>query len=112
MIAEKQDKKTQKASKKLTAEKELAALENDAQLMVLLDRIEKGEKLGAGLQRLVDEKLDRMEMLMDQLGLLDQDDAQEPESVVKNEKVKKAPKTEEELLAQFEDMDMSQLKGD
>ncbi len=62
-MSEKQDKQTQKATRKLSAEQELAALENDAQLGVLLDRIENGEKLGAGLQRLVDEKLDRIEAL-------------------------------------------------
>jgi Uncharacterized protein conserved in bacteria len=40
---------------------------------VLLDRIENGEKLGAGLQAYVDEKLDRIEVLMDKLGLLTDD---------------------------------------
>ncbi len=113
LIAEKQDKKTQKATRKLSAEQELAALENDAQLGVLLDRIENGEKLGAGLQRLVDEKLDRIEALMDQLGLLDQEE-DEPEAEFEPQKEKKsqkkAPMTEDELLSQFEDMDISQFK--
>lgn len=55
------------------AEKELKLLENDTQLMTLLDRIENGEKLGAGLQAMVDEKLDRIEALMDVLGLLEEE---------------------------------------
>ncbi|WBA11574.1 Der GTPase-activating protein YihI [Salinivibrio kushneri] len=58
---------------KLTPEQELAKLEQDPQLNVLLDRIENGEKLGAGLQAYVDEKLDRIEVLMDKLGLLTDD---------------------------------------
>ena len=52
------------------AEKELIELENDIQLNALLDRLEKGERLGAGLQAYVDEKLDRIEQLMKQLNLL------------------------------------------
>lgn len=63
-----------KARKTLTAEQELEKLENDAQLNVLLDRLDAGEKLGAGLQKYVDEKLDRIAELMDELGLLDEDE--------------------------------------
>lgn len=61
-----------KERKVLTAEQELEKLENDAQLNALLDRIDAGEKLGAGLQKYVDEKLDRIAILMDELGLLDE----------------------------------------
>jgi hypothetical protein len=64
-------KKPTKAQRRVNAEQELAQLENDPQLMALLDRLDDGEKLGAGLQKNVDEKLDRIEQLMKQLGLLD-----------------------------------------
>ncbi|MGR5457167.1 Der GTPase-activating protein YihI, partial [Vibrio alfacsensis] len=57
-------KKPSKQERRLSAEQELEMLENDAQLNVLLDRIESGENLGAGLQKYVDEKLDRIEVLM------------------------------------------------
>ncbi|WP_438884888.1 Der GTPase-activating protein YihI, partial [Bacillus cereus group sp. BC327] len=62
-------KKASKQQRRLDAEQELAMLENDPQLNVLLDRIDSGENLGAGLQKYVDEKLDRIEVLMKQLGL-------------------------------------------
>ncbi|MBO0246648.1 GTPase-activating protein, partial [Vibrio sp. Vb0592] len=62
-------KKLTKQERRLSAEQELEMLENDAKLNVLLDRIESGENLGRGLQQYVDEKLDRIEQLMSQLGL-------------------------------------------
>ena len=52
-------------------------LENDPQLNTLLDRLENGENLGAGLQKFVDEKLDRIEYLMGRLGLLEPEDDEE-----------------------------------
>lgn len=61
-----------KERKVLTAEQELEKLENDAQLNALIDRIESGENLGAGLQQYVDEKLDRIALLMEELGILDE----------------------------------------
>ncbi|ODP95902.1 MULTISPECIES: Der GTPase-activating protein YihI [Salinivibrio] len=70
---------------KLTPEQELAKLEQDPQLNVLLDRIENGEKLGSGLQAYVDEKLDRIEVLMDKLGLLNDDDTDEDDLLAKFE---------------------------
>ncbi|NUY57058.1 GTPase-activating protein [Salinivibrio sp. EAGSL] len=72
----------------LTPEQELEKLEQDPQLNVLLDRIENGEKLGAGLQNYVDEKLDRIEVLMDKLGLLSDEDTPEDD--------------DSDLLAKFE----------
>ncbi|OOE64356.1 hypothetical protein BZG20_14825 [Salinivibrio sp. IB868] len=75
---------------KLTPEQELAKLEQDPQLNVLLDRIENGEKLGAGLQAYVDEKLDRIEVLMDKLGLLADDNELDDD---------------DDLLAKFEQQD-------
>ncbi len=81
-------------------------LENDAQLAVLLDRIDAGESLGKGLQQFVDEKLDRIEVLMNQLGLM------EPE-VEETEEVFQAPakaKSDDDLLSQVEDLDIDNLK--
>ncbi|MGF1686935.1 GTPase-activating protein [Photobacterium japonica] len=92
-----------KKERRLSAEQELAMLENDAQLMVLLDRIDAGEKLGAGLQKQVDQKLDRIERLMSQLGLLE-DDA--PEAVAETAPVKTSgPRSDDDLLDAFENMD-------
>ncbi|MGR2768711.1 Der GTPase-activating protein YihI [Photobacterium ganghwense] len=88
-----------KQQRRMSAEQELAMLENDAQLMVLLDRIEAGEKLGAGLQKQVDQKLDRIEQLMSQLGLLEDD---EPELEAQP---KASRRSDDDLLDQFENMD-------
>ncbi|UXI01204.1 Der GTPase-activating protein YihI [Photobacterium sp. TY1-4] len=88
-----------KKERRLSAEQELAMLENDSQLMVLLDRIEAGENLGAGLQKQVDQKLDRIEQLMNQLGLLEDDEV---------EVVAAAPSDDDDdddLLDKFENMD-------
>ncbi|SIO23986.1 Der GTPase-activating protein YihI [Salinivibrio sp. ES.052] len=73
----------------MTPAQELEKLEQDPQLNVLLDRIENGEKLGSGLQAYVDEKLDRIEVLMEKLGLLTDD----------------ASDNEDELLDKFEQQD-------
>ncbi|MEC6798671.1 Der GTPase-activating protein YihI [Photobacterium sp. S4TG1] len=92
-----------KQQRRLSAEQELAMLENDAQLMVLLDRIDAGEKLGAGLQKQVDLKLDRIERLMKQLGLFD--DVEEEASAPVTKSAKSKPRSDDDLLAQFENMD-------
>ncbi|WPC74040.1 Der GTPase-activating protein YihI [Vibrio porteresiae DSM 19223] len=112
-------KKPSKQERRVSAEQELEMLENDAQLNVLLDRIDNGEKLGAGLQKYVDEKLDRIEVLMKQLGLYDEvleDDDEEEEFddepvVVPTSKAKsRRSYSDEELLAQFEDTDLDEYK--
>ncbi|UJF19429.1 GTPase-activating protein [Vibrio sp. SS-MA-C1-2] len=98
-----------KKARKLSAEQELEAIENDAQLMTLIDRIEAGEHLGAGLQSYVDEKLNRMERLMNQLGLLVEDDADVEEIepvVVKSGK----SSSDEDMLDTFENIDLDQFK--
>ncbi|GEA51266.1 Der GTPase-activating protein YihI [Vibrio inusitatus NBRC 102082] len=102
--------KLTKQQRKYTAEQELEALENDAQLNVLLERIENGESLGLGLQSYVDQKLDRVEELMKQLGLLEPEE--EPEEVVAPTaaKTSKKAKTEDELLASFEDLNLDDFK--
>ncbi|ERB63601.1 GTPase-activating protein [Vibrio coralliilyticus OCN008] len=107
-------KKPTKAERRVNAEQELEMLENDAQLNVLLDRLDNGESLGAGLQKYVDEKLARIEILMKQLGLYEEEE--EPEVVEEPsapaaKKVSKKASSEDELLSQFEDLDLDQFKG-
>ncbi|WP_064601557.1 Der GTPase-activating protein YihI [Photobacterium sp. J15] len=92
-----------KKERRMSAEQELAMLENDAQLMVLLDRIEAGEKLGAGLQKQVDQKLDRIEQLMNQLGLLEEDDEPEMAPVAR-------VSSDDDLLDQFENMEFDSFE--
>ncbi|MFD2179163.1 Der GTPase-activating protein YihI [Veronia pacifica] len=94
-----------KKARRLSAEQELEMLENDAQLNVLLDRIENGESLGAGLQGYVDEKLDRIEVLMKQLGIMDESEP-EPEKEETPSSSKK--RTDDDLLAAFENLDIDQ----
>ncbi|WP_139182556.1 GTPase-activating protein, partial [Vibrio cholerae] len=100
-------KKLNKQERKLAAEQELAMLEKDAQLNVLLDRLDNGEKLGIGLQKYVDEKLDRIEVLMEQLGLLD--DEPEPAPAPQSKPTKKR-KTEDDLLSEFEQLDVDKYQ--
>lgn len=112
-------KKPTKAQRRISAEKELEMLENDAQLLVLLDRLDNGDNLGAGLQKYVDEKLTRIEVLMKQLGLYDDEPEEEPEEELEQnvapqpvKKAKsKAPASDDDLLSQFEDLDLDQFKG-
>ncbi|OIQ24977.1 Der GTPase-activating protein YihI [uncultured Vibrio sp.] len=109
-------KKPNKQERKLSAEKELEMLETDTQLNVLLDRLENGENLGAGLQKLVDEKLDRIEVLMKQLGLFveepEDDEEFDEETFVEPVIVNKGnnPSSDEDLLSQFESMDLKDFK--
>ncbi len=102
------DAKQTKQQRHLSAEQELALLENDAQLNVLLDRIEAGENLGAGLQKFVDEKLDRIEVLMKQLGIYE-DDSEVEEAA--SEAYDHKERSEDELLADFDDIDLDQYKS-
>ncbi|NOH81560.1 GTPase-activating protein [Vibrio sp. RE86] len=109
-------KKPTKAERRISAEKELEMLENDAQLNVLLDRLDNGDSLGAGLQKYVDEKLGRIEVLMKQLGLyeeVEEDDFEEEieEAPVAEKKSNKKANSDDELLSQFEDLDLNQFKG-
>ncbi|KII78676.1 Der GTPase-activating protein YihI [Vibrio renipiscarius] len=110
-------KKPTKAERRVSAAQELEMLENDAQLLVLLDRIEDGENLGSGLQKYVDEKLNRIEMLMKQLGLYEEDiaddvdDEEEEMPVPATKKVAKKSNSDEDLLSEFESFDFDQFKG-
>ncbi|CCP05113.1 Der GTPase-activating protein YihI [Erwinia amylovora] len=60
---------------RLTPEEELAMLENDQRLDALLDRLESGETLSAEDQAWLDQSLDRIDVLMEQLGIALDDDA-------------------------------------
>ncbi|MGO3568876.1 MAG: Der GTPase-activating protein YihI [Serratia grimesii] len=69
-----------KPKPRLTPEEELAKLENDERLDALLDRIDDGETLNAEDQSYVDQTLDRIDALMEQLGIeLGDDDEEEEE---------------------------------
>jgi len=108
-------KKPSKAERRISAEKELEMLENDAQLNVLLDRLDNGDSLGAGLQKYVDEKLARIEILMKQLGIYEEPEEEfEEEEVVEpvaKQKPSKKVNSDDELLSQFEGLDLNQFKG-
>ncbi|MDX5629900.1 MULTISPECIES: Der GTPase-activating protein YihI [unclassified Brenneria] len=64
----------------LSPEEELTLLENDARLDELLERLDNGETLSVKDQSWVDETLDRIDVLMEQLGieLGDDEDDEEP----------------------------------
>ncbi|QOV68883.1 Der GTPase-activating protein YihI [Citrobacter sp. BDA59-3] len=63
----------------LSPQAELDLLENDERLDALLERLEEGETLSAEDQSWVDAKLDRIDELMQQLGLSYDDDEEEEE---------------------------------
>lgn len=65
---------------RMTPEEELAALENDERLDELLDRLENGETLKAEDQAWLDQTLDRIDVLMEQLGIALEDDADDDEA--------------------------------
>ncbi|MFG0903865.1 Der GTPase-activating protein YihI [Photobacterium damselae] len=100
LIVEAQKPMTKK-ERRLSAQQELEMLENDPQLITLLDRLDAGEKLGSGLQKQVDQKLDRIEQLMKQLGLLDETE----EEMMDDELPMTRAHSDDDLLDQFEKMD-------
>ncbi|ASY75274.1 Der GTPase-activating protein YihI [Pectobacterium polaris] len=62
----------------MSPEEELEMLENDTRLDALLDRLDSGETLSAKEQSWVDETLDRIDILMEELGIeLGDDDEEE-----------------------------------
>ncbi|MBJ7223304.1 MULTISPECIES: Der GTPase-activating protein YihI [unclassified Brenneria] len=63
----------------LSPEEELTQLENDARLDALLDRLDNGETLSAKDQAWVNVTLDRIDILMEQLGIELGDDDDEEE---------------------------------
>lgn len=64
---------------RLSLQEELEMLENDPRLDALLDRLEKGETLSAKEQSWLDETLDRIDILMEQLGISLDDDEEDEE---------------------------------
>ncbi|BDH47747.1 Der GTPase-activating protein YihI [Salmonella enterica subsp. enterica serovar Choleraesuis] len=68
-----------KSEKPMTPQEELELLENNERLDQLLERIEEGETLNAEEQAWVDQKLDRIDELMQQLGLSYDDEEDEEE---------------------------------
>ncbi len=77
-VAAKPVVKPRETAPTLSAREELAALENSERLDALLDRLENGEKLAAEDQAWLDSSLDRIEVLMEKLGI-DLDDDSEAE---------------------------------
>lgn len=61
----------------LTPEQELEQLENNERLNTLLDKVDAGEKLGKGDAGWLDKTLARHQQLLEELGLLE-DDEEEP----------------------------------
>ncbi|WP_303842605.1 Der GTPase-activating protein YihI [Aeromonas sobria] len=78
VLDEKQKKPTTKPLKEkklvMTPEQELASIENDDRLNDLLDRLDAGETLEATEQAWVDQRVDRYQVLMDELGIIDNDE--------------------------------------
>ncbi|WP_116474681.1 Der GTPase-activating protein YihI [Zobellella maritima] len=60
----------------LTPEQELEQLENNERLNALLDRVEAGDKLNKDDTLWLDKTLARHQQLLEQLGLLDEDDTE------------------------------------
>ncbi|ADU71236.1 Der GTPase-activating protein YihI [Pantoea sp. At-9b] len=86
LVAEGQTSVVKKAAPKpkaekvrLTPQEELAKLENDERLDTLLDRLENGETLSGEEQAWLDETLDRIDELMETLGIALDDDADDDE---------------------------------
>ncbi|MHA1002666.1 Der GTPase-activating protein YihI [Leclercia pneumoniae] len=69
----------------LSPQAELDMLENDERLDALLERLEEGEALTAEEQSWVDAKLDRIDELMQKLGLSYDDEEEEDEEEEKKE---------------------------
>ena len=64
----------------LSPEEELAKLENDELLYNLLDRLENGDALSAEDQAWLDASLDRIDVLMEQLGIALDDGAEDEQA--------------------------------
>lgn len=65
---------------RMTPAEELEKLENDQRLDALLDRLENGETLPAEDQAWLDETLDRIDVLMEELGIEMDDDADDEQA--------------------------------
>ena len=81
---------------KLTDEQKLLKLEDDPRLNQLLDQLEEGRDLSDADQKWLDVQLDKIEQLMQRLGLTDGDDSPAPTPSPKKQL------TDDELLSRFE----------
>lgn len=90
-------------------EQELASIENDDRLNDLLDRLDAGETLEAAEQAWVDQRVDRYQELMDELGIIDNDDDEDDELPFDDgddaEFDEQKPASEEELWDRFNQVD-------
>ena len=93
----------------MTPEQELAFIENDDRLNDLLDRLDAGETLEAAEQAWVDQRVDRYKELMDELGIIDNDDDEDDELPFDDgddaEFDEQKPASEEELWDRFNQVD-------
>ncbi|MCE9952032.1 MULTISPECIES: Der GTPase-activating protein YihI [Aeromonas] len=93
----------------MTPEQELASIENDDRLNDLLDRLDAGETLDAAEQAWVDQRVDRYKELMDELGIIDNDDDEDDELPFDDgddaEFDEQKPASEEELWDRFNQVD-------
>ncbi|MGU5771089.1 GTPase-activating protein [Aeromonas sp. YN13HZO-058] len=93
----------------MTPEQELASIENDDRLNDLLDRLDAGEILEAAEQAWVDQRVDRYQELMDELGIIDNDDDEDDELPFDDgddaEFDEQKPASEEELWDRFNQVD-------
>lgn len=93
----------------MTPEQELASIENDDRLNDLLDRLDAGETLEAAEQAWVDQRVDRYQELMDELGIIDNDDDEDDELPFDDgddaEFDEQEPASEEELWDRFNQVD-------
>lgn len=86
--ANKTPKPQKEVKSALPPEEELALLENDPRLDSLLDKIDEGETLNAEEQTYVDQTLDRIDILMEILGIeLGDEDDDETEGEEKKEDI-------------------------
>ncbi|PHM44875.1 GTPase-activating protein [Xenorhabdus mauleonii] len=69
----------EKAAPRLSPQEELEMLENDDRLDALLERVEQGEKLSQEENAYVDDMLDRIDVLMEKLGINPEEDDSEEE---------------------------------
>ncbi|MEH8229020.1 Der GTPase-activating protein YihI [Aeromonas veronii] len=93
----------------MTPEQELVSIENDNRLNDLLDRLDAGETLEAAEQAWVDQRVDRYQELMDELGIIDNDDDEDDELPFDDgddaEFDEQKPVSEEELWDRFNQVD-------
>ncbi|KIQ80825.1 Der GTPase-activating protein YihI [Aeromonas sp. L_1B5_3] len=91
----------------MTPEQELASIENDDRLNDLLDRLDAGATLEAAEQAWVDQRVDRYQELMDELGIIDNDDDEETDDAFEESDYEESfqPASEDELWDRFTQVD-------